>query len=294
MRLAVALPNLPSRTLQRRALDDVLAWLARMDTEIELFAESCGGQPEDGYPTHHYLRLPQRHLEAPFDVALYPLGGDSPVYESVLVCMAQLAGLVWVLDPVLHHLTVGGIALRERWQDYQAMMADAFPDSGHALAEVVAAGWATNAFYRSYDPSAVLLADQTAVLAASPSLRAGLQALLGESSVECVELPLPPQRRSGLDLRDPAASAGIVSSDPEQRRCRLFVLSISSASPKPALLGLARLLQKNPHVEISVCVPEPVYHVEGCASCRERRYPSANSLGVIAGLERTRSRGERL
>ena len=142
LRIAVALPSLPRTALHSRALENVLEALVRRGVQVEGFAEA--GRAREGgcsFPLYHYLRLPERHAAAAFHTALYPLGRDSPPYEPAYVLLHRFPGWTWVLDPVAHHLLVGSIGHRGRWDAYRLVQEAAFGEVGAEVATTVASGW---------------------------------------------------------------------------------------------------------------------------------------------------------
>ena len=170
MRIAVALPSLEANAPQRRAIDSMLAHMVDDGHGIEGFAEHDRSDESASFPIFHYLRMPERHVAEPFDTALYPLGRDASPYQGVFALMNRFPGVVWFLDPVVHHLALGGIALLEDWAAYRNLLDTAYGDTGAALAQTVAKNWGTGALFRRYDLVAAVAAAQHGVLAAWPSL----------------------------------------------------------------------------------------------------------------------------
>lgn len=245
LRVAVGLPTLPQEARHRAALDGVLAALHAQGVDIEAFAERPRDRDGDEpFPVYHYLRLGERHRHRRFDTGLYLLGRDMRVYEPPYLLMRQYPGLAWVLDPVVHHLLIGGIVVWGRWDEYRDMLEEAFgPEEGSAVATTVSSGWGIRSLYRRRDPAIHAAASQPGVVAATPGIRRALQAAGADAPV----VPLPA----------PVATAHAAPSAPR----RIVVLALNYAWPEPALSGLAAVLAGHDDVDIAVCVPEIILTV---------------------------------
>lgn len=242
MRVAVALPALPPSSPQRISVMATLAELARLDVELEGFAEEPRQYASAGFAVHHYLRASERELAGAFDTALYPLGRDWRPYEASWLCMAQRSGLVWVLDPVLHHLLVGGVAVRGWWDSYRETTEEVFGrDAGRDLAMTVAWGWAVRSTYRRHDPVPALLRRQAGVCAATRSIAADLERLGTPAPVV------------------PLATPVVAAQDGRPRRCRrILLLSFHYGWPEPVLQALRALLAAHGELDLRVVVPEVI------------------------------------
>lgn len=240
MRIAVALPALPRTSMLRAALTESIAALVAQGHEIEGFAEDPRDHGDDRFRVFHYLRLAERHDARAFDSGLYPLGRDWRPYESSLLAMFRLPGVVWVLDPVPHHLAVGGLAMRGWWDEYRGLLERAFGDQqGALLAMTVAAGWAVRSTYRRFDPTSTMLAGQRRICAATTEIAAALAG----GGVEAPVVPVP--------------TPSLRSTDAPRARCRrILVLAFHYGWPEPVLQSLARLLEADPGLEFRVVVPE--------------------------------------
>lgn len=263
MRLAVALPSLEPGAAHRVAFDQVLEALGTDGVEIECFAESTRlREGAEAFPAFHYLRMRERHLAAPFDTALYALGRDYRPYEPAFLLAKQFPGMVWVLDPVLHHLVVGGMAIRGRWDAYRRVSEQAFGATASGrIVDALAAGWTSPAFYRRYDPVPALLRGQRRLLTATEAIR---QTWPGDGVSGVVDLPL------GLDPTGP---------DRTESGADLTVVSMNFNRPQPLLRALRGVLSQSPGLRIELFAPE-LTHEHLLA-------PAARRIG---GLEKLRWR----
>ena len=94
MRIAVSLPSLSAAAIERHQIEAAIRELARL-ADVEVFGESTRlREGELPATAHHYLRLPERHVAAPFDAALHPIGRDFRPYEpSVLLSRCSCSGI---------------------------------------------------------------------------------------------------------------------------------------------------------------------------------------------------------
>jgi hypothetical protein len=298
MRVAVGMPSLEPGARLRCSIDAMVAHLAGAGIEVEGFGERdrCaeGGDP----PVFHYLRMAERHRAAPFDVALYPLGRDATPYQGVLTAMSRFPGAVWFLDPIVHHLAVGGIALMEDWAGYRSLLDEAYGEAGAAIAQTVAWNWGTGALYRRYDLVAAVAASQAGVLAAWPALAAQISSRLGGRRVGVVPLgmlegdeldgsspedaswlaggsgvaapaPAPAAedggRGAGAGSRGVEKSAGIKS---EGRRLAVAVMTVNESHPATAVQAAAAAFEVDPAARVRLCMSEPIYKAEGLGAAR--------------------------
>lgn len=242
MRIAVALPSLPRGSLHRAALDAAIAALARRGHDVEAFAEAGRTREPEEFPVFHYLRMRERHAEVPFEVALYPLGRDTPPYEPAYVLMHQFPGVVWVLDPVLHHLLLGGIAIRGRWDAYQRLRETILGDATPIATAVVAAGWGVRSLYQRSDPMRGILRHQRRICAATPFL--GRELMPEHEGVVTVPLPAVPEGAQAVRSRGSGASRAVL------------VLAFNYAWPEPAFRALAELIRRHEDLVVRLVVPE--------------------------------------
>lgn len=257
MRLAVALPSLAPEAPHRIALDRTIQALVAAGVEVECFVESTRLSEVDSVaPTFHYLRMHERHRVVAFDTALYPLGRDYRPYEPAFLLAMQFPGVVWVLDPVLHHLIVGGVVVRGRWDEYARVCEQAFGARGAQLAHTMAAGWAAPAFYRKNDPVPYLFAGQRSRLAASEAIAA---AWPDDKLGVVVELPF-------VDLQTAEASVP-----------RLLIATMNFNRPAPLLGGLRALLEVAPQLQVCAIAP-PLVHAHLLA-------PVAARLGGLGSVQ---------
>ena len=266
MRIAVGMPSFAPGVRVRRSIDAMVAHLA--GAEVEGFGERdrCaeGGSP----PVFHYLRMAERHRTAPFDTALYPLGRDASPYQGVFSLMSRFPGAVWFLDPIVHHLAIGGIALMEDWAGYRSVLDEAYGEAGGAVAQTVAWNWGTGALYRRYDLVAAAASSQPGVLAAWPALAAQISSGLGGRRVGVVPLgriddggPAGPRARSGATAAAPGgASAG--------RRLDLAVMSVNESYATTAVQAAAAAFEVDPAARVRVCMSKPIYKAEGRDAAR--------------------------
>ena len=245
MRVAVGLPSLPSDAPNRIATEAVFSGLVEQGLDLEGFGEDDRLASDVGFPVFHYLRMPERHESRPFDRAVYPLGRDAGDYRSILNAMSVLPGMVWVVDPVLHHLVAGGLALRDRWREYYEKMESAYPTQGAGLTNLLASSWGTSWFHSHYDPTTQMLRDQPALATTSRGLQVGLECRQ-KRPVAIVPLAIPhsPQVKhtaSGESLRVSILSPNLTWADPT--------------------LDALEMLLKVDRIKITVCLPEPTYQV---------------------------------
>ena len=253
MRIAVALPSLGVAAPQRRALDAMLAKLVDDGHSIEGFAEHDRCGESEPFPAFHYLRMPERHAAERFDTALYPLGRDAAPYQGVFALMNRFPGVVWFLDPIVHHLAVGGIALMDDWAAYRSLLDAAYGDSGAAVAQTVASNWGTGALFRRYDLLAASAAAQHGVLAAWPALAARVSSRLEGRTVGVAPLVT---RDSTVDERSPASDA------PGDLR-RVAIMTVNESYPTTALRAAAAALDRNDGTRVSLCLSESIFEAEG-------------------------------
>lgn len=254
MRVAFVLPSLPAGSLPLRDLLAVARALVGAGVELEGFAEEPRAWSGAGLPTFHYLRLPERHAAAPFATGLYALGRDGQPYEPAYLCAMRFPGLVWALDPVLHHLLIGGIALRGRWQEYEELVERAFPGRGEGMADSIRHAWCTRAAFRRFDPVPELLRDQPAVCAGTPAIAAAFAA----RGIDTPVIGLPgagePQHRGTAEVR------------------RVLLPTFHYGAPRPTLEALREVLQARPSMQATVVVPD--FLLEAVIG------PLAESLGI--------------
>lgn len=248
MRVAVGLPSLDKGAPQRRSIDAMLAQLVEAGHDIEGFAEHDRVDDAATFRTFHYLRLGERHECRSFDTALYPLGRDATPYQSVLVSMSALPGMVWFLDPVVHHLAIGGVALLDDWAGYRLLLDDAYPATAGAIAQTVASNWGTGALFRRYDLIAGLTAAQRHVVAAWPALAARVSSRLEGRSVPVVPLAnLAPGRTTG---------------DADGVR-RVAIMTVNDSYATSAVRAAAAAIDAVDGVSVKICLSEPIYKAEG-------------------------------
>ncbi len=262
MRVAVSLPSLEPGSLHRREIDAAIHALAAQGVEVECFAEAtrlC--EDEAGPPCWHYLRMGERHGRAPFDAALYPLGRDYRPYEPSWILMHQFPGTVWVLDPVLHHLAVGGMVLRGRWDAYRSIVAAAFGDAAPVLTDVLASWWTTSSFYGRHDPVPACLAGQRRVLVGGDAIAASWS---GSAPSFAATVPLP---RVG----------GSIEPVPHEGLRQLAVLSSSLTRPEPVLRGLRDVIERHPELHVVVVAPELVHE--------HRLLPASRRIGGLDSID---------
>jgi len=257
MRIAVALPSLEAGAVERRSIDAMLAHLAEAGHDLEGFAEHDRSDETAAFPVYHYLRMPERHTAAPFDTALYPLGRDAAPYQSVYVLMKLFPGAVWFLDPTVHHLAVGGIALMDDWAAYRELLDDAYGASGPALAQTVATNWGTGALFRRYDLLAATAAGQGAVLAAWPALAARISSRLPGRQVSVVPL--------GMLHDQDAAAIATVGSDGGKR---IAIMSVNDSYATTAVQAAAAALDVDAGARVRICLSEPIYKADGLRVAR--------------------------
>jgi len=251
MRIAVAVPSLEPAAPQRRALDAILGHMVEDGCDVEAFAEHDRTSDVAPFPIHHYLRLPERHVEHAFDIALYPLGRDASPYQGVWASMHRFPGVVWFLDAVAHHLAVGGIALMGDWASYRALLDDAYGDNGAAVAQTVASNWGTGALFRRYDLIAAAARNQRRVLAAWPALARRIESRLDEVSVGVVPL--------GVD----ALPVGGEATSGTPGTGRIAIMSVNESYATSAVRAAAAALELDGTRAVTLCLSEPIYKAEG-------------------------------
>lgn len=259
MRIAVALPSLEAAAVERLSIDAMLAHLAEAGHDLEGFAEHDRSDESAAFPVYHYLRMPERHTALPFDTALYPLGRDATPYQSVYGLMKLFPGAVWFLDPTVHHLALGGIALIDDWTAYRELLDDAYGASGPAVAQTVATNWGTGALFRRYDLMAAVAAAQHGVLAAWPALAARVAARCEGRTVGVAPLATTD---SMVEESSPAGDA------PGDLR-RLAIMTINESYPTTALRAAAAALDRNDGTRVSLCLSESIFEAEGRAVARQ-------------------------
>lgn len=258
MRIAVALPSLEVAAPQRRAIDAMLAQLVDDGYPIEGFAEHDRCDENAPFPVFHYLRMPERHAAERFDTALYPLGRDASPYQGVFALMNRFPGVVWFLDPIVHHLAVGGIALMDDWAAYRSLLDAAYGDTGAALAQTVASNWGTGALFRRYDLVAAVAAAQHGVLAAWPALAARVSSRFEGRTVGVVPLATT---GSTVDESSPAG-------DPPADLRRVAIMTVNESYPTTALRAAAAALDRDDGTRVSLCLSEPIFEAEGRSVAR--------------------------
>jgi len=262
MRIAVALPSLEASAPIRGSLDSMLAALVAAGTEVEGFAEHDRLSQGDGFPVYHYLRMRERHIAGRFDLALYPLGRDASPYQGVFALMCAYPSVVWVLDPVIHHLAVGGIALLDKWADYRGMLDAAYGDEGAAIAQTTASYWGTGGFFRRYDLLAAVAGAQPGVLAAWPSLAERVSSRMEGRAVGVAPLGMaePP-----TVVASPGATAS-------RSLAEVAVMTVNESYPKTAVNAAAAALAADSDASVTICLSEPIYRAAGL--------PAAQRLGI--------------
>ena len=260
MRVAVALPSLDPAALDRRSIDAVAPGLAARGHDVEAFSEHDRLEDDVGVPLFHYLRMPQRHAEAAFDVALYPIGRDHLPYQGVYWLMRQLPSVAWLLDASVHHLVLGGIGLMDKWAGYRSMLDDEYAELGAAVAQTVAGDWATGAVFRRYDLMRAATADQPGLLAVWPALADRLSSRLGR-----------PVGVAPLGLAEPVAEWEQHSVAPG-RLPHAAIITVNDAYAVSAVRAASRILEFGRHRRVTVRIGRPVY--------RAFAEPAARRLGI--------------
>ncbi|MGD8328571.1 MAG: hypothetical protein PVJ49_03990 [Acidobacteriota bacterium] len=251
MRIAVAVPSLEAAAPQRRALDAMLGRMVEEGCDVEAFAEHDRTSDVAPFPIHHYLRLPERHVERAFDIALYPLGRDASPYQGVWALMHRFPGVVWFLDAVAHHLAVGGIALMGDWASYREMLDDAYGDTGAAVAQTVASNWGTGALFRRYDLVAAAARGQRCVLASWPALARRIESRLDDVPVGVAPL--------GVDAPSVVQAAAAGTADTG----RIALMSVNESYATTAVRAAAAALELDDTHGVTLCLSEPIYKAEG-------------------------------
>jgi len=232
MRIAVSLPCLSPRAVERNQLESSIRALADL-AEVEVFAESLrlreGDLPARGF---HYLRLPERHSAAPFDAALHPVGRDFWPYEAPVLLAQKMPSVTWLLDTVGHHVLIGAFIGHGRWDRYVARL-EKQDARGVAAAITVARGWGTRALFRTRDPLPALLAGDNWLVAASATRRFHLDE----------EPSLAPLPNTAAELQPPAFVAGNVRS--------IAVVAPNLSWPLPELRSLAAVLAVRPDLRVT-------------------------------------------
>jgi hypothetical protein len=214
----------------------------------------------------HYLRMPERHAAGRFDTALYPLGRDASPYQGVFSLMSRFPGVVWFLDPIVHHLAVGGIALMDDWAGYRDVLDTAYGDTGAALAQTVASNWGTGAVFRRYDLVAAVAAAQPGVLAAWPALADRVSSRLSGRPVGVASLAVTPV---GSRAQAPAGDAERGGYGPPAGGARrVAIMTVNESYATTAVRAAAAVLARADDRRVSICLSEPVYKAEGRAVAR--------------------------
>lgn len=247
MRIAVALPSLEATAPHRRSLDAMLRHIVDAGHDVEGFAEHDRTEDEGPFTIFHYLRMPERHGEHPFDVGLYPIGRDASPYQGVFSLMHRFPSAVWFLDPIVHHLAVGGVALMDDWVGYRVLLDETYGPTGAALAQTVASNWGTGALFRRYDLVPALAASQRRVLAAWPALAARISDRLDDRPVGVAPLGLVD---SALDL-------------PRGEIRRVSIMTINESYATTAVRAAAAAIELSPDISVRVCMSKPIYKAEG-------------------------------
>jgi len=283
MRIAVGMPSFEPGAGLRRSIDAMVAHLAAAGIEVEGFGERDRCTEDGSPPVFHYLRMAERHRAAPFDTALYPLGRDASPYQGVFSLMSRFPGAVWFLDPIVHHLAIGGIALMEDWAGYRSVLDEAYGEAGGAVAQTVAWNWGTGALYRRYDLVAAVAAAQPGVLAAWPALAAQISSGLGGRRVGVVPLgriddggpagesPARAARSNGADADTRArssATAAAPGSASGGRRLDVAVMSVNESYATTAVHAAAAAFEVDPAARVRLCMSEPIYKAEGLGAAR--------------------------
>jgi hypothetical protein len=188
---------------------------------------------------------------------LYPLGRDATPYQSVFALMKHFPGAVWFLDPTVHHLAVGGIALMDDWAAYRELLDDAYGASGPAVAQTVATNWGTGALFRRYDLVAATAAGQGAVLAAWPALAAQISSRLRGRQVSVVPLGM-------LHAQD----AAVVAREGAEGGNRIAIMTVSDSYATTAVRAAAAALEVDAGARVRICLSEPIYKAEGITVAR--------------------------
>ena len=260
MRVAVALPSLDPAALDRRSIDAVAAGLAARGHDVEAFSEHDRLEGDVGVPLFHYLRMPERHAEAAFDVALYPIGRDHAPYQGAYWLMRQLPSVAWLLDASVHHLALGGIGFMDKWAGYRSMLDGEYGDLGVAVAQTVAGNWGTGAVFRRYDLMGAATSDQPGLLAAWPALADRLSSRLGRAvGVAPLGLVEPVAEWE----QDSAAPGGLP---------RAAIITVNDAYAVSAVRAASRILKFGRHRRVAVRIGRSVY--KACAE------PAARRLGI--------------
>jgi hypothetical protein len=262
MRIAAALPSLETGSPHRRSIDAMLEGLLEAGVEIEGFTEHDRLDQGDGFPVYHYLRMPERQRAAGFDLALYPLGRDAGPYQGVFALMNLYPSVVWIQDPSVHHLALGGIALLDNWTDYRTMLDAAHGRRGAAIAQTVASHWGTGALFRRYDLVDAVAASQPGVLVAWPSLAERVTSRLGR-----------PVGLAPLGLIDPPT----VSSRPRGKPAAgllppVAVMTVNESHARTAIEAAGAVLRVSRETTVPLCLSEPIYRAAGL--------PVAQHLGI--------------
>lgn len=274
MRLAVAMPALEPQALHCRALEETLRELAAAGTEIEGFVEHDRlARGEIGFPLYHYLRFGERHRDRPFDLSLYPVGRDSAPFQAPLWLLQQYPGVLWLLDPMAHHIALGGFALWGEWTCYRDHLRSAYGDAAAAIAQTVSGSWGTDSVFDTYDLVGMLAQNQRGVVAAWPALARRLEARLGDEGrpgseaagsetqgfeVASVELPL-------LDEDEPWRTAGS-----SRGLKRVTIVSLTSSDPAAGVAVAEEMLRRSDDAHVTICTSTSA-HRGGAAASAHRR-----------------------
>lgn len=273
MRIAVALPSLEASAPHRRAIDGMLARVVDAGHEVEGFAEHDRADSGCVFPVFHYLRLPARHAARPFDSALYPIGRDASPYQGVYFSMNRLPGVVWFLDPIVHHFAVGGIALMDRWAAYRGLLDDTYGNAGAAVAQTVASNWGTGGLFRRYDMLAALASSQRRVLAAWPALAGRISQRLDDRPVGVLPLAMP---AGSVDVTGTAAPGGVAVPRPRAFSGpgdgtvrglrdieRVTIMTVNESCVATAMRAAAAAVGMGADLHVRVCLSAPIYRAEG-------------------------------
>ena len=214
------------------------------------------------------------HAEAPFATALYPLGRDATPYQGVFAAMRMFPGVAWFLDPVFHHLALGGIALMEDWAAYCDLLGRAYGPTGGAVAQTVASNWGTGALFRRYDLLEAVAAAQSRRMAAWPALAARLSPSPSGARIGVVPLGATWAGDIAVDVTSTAATdpASATSSrpgrasgaaSPRGKIRQLAIMTVNDSYATTAVRVASALLEALDGVTVKLCISEPIYKAEG-------------------------------